>query len=166
MACFKSLLLLLRQSWWIRSHKYQTARIKVCSVIKLICILDVFCMAMDTGGVFIAEPNNFKVTCGTEPDKAAVFPCEHQLGSEVQPLWIINNKTYSLSRLPWDHIYDGKVLSVKNLKLEQNNTSYQCVIEHPALQNAEATCLYRSTIGYLLITCKGNPIIVLWDQNL
>lgn len=108
------------------------------------------------GGVFTTEPGNIKATCGTE---SVLFPCEHKFGSDVHPLWIINNKTHYPSQLPQGHFYDGKTLSVKNPKLKQNNTSYQCVIESPpALQNAEATCFYRSTVGYMWITCEGNPI--------
>ena len=131
------------------NHKYQTARIKVS---EFSMMYSIFYLVTDTGSVFIAIPNNIEITCGTE---AAVFPCEHKFGSDVHPLWIINNKAYKLSQLPRDHFYDGKALSVKNPKLKQNNTSYQCMIEHSALQNAENTCFYRSSTGYLWITCEG-----------
>ena len=114
-------------------------------------------MVTDVGGVFTAEPGNIEAMCGAE--SVIVFPCEHKFGSTVHPLWIINNKTHYLSQLPVGHFYDGKVLSVKNPKPKQNNTSYQCIVESPpALQNAEDTCYYRSTVGYLWITCEGNPI--------
>ena len=43
----------------------------------------------DTKGVFTAVPNNIKLTCGSDSDLAAVFPCEHRFGSEVQPSWVI-----------------------------------------------------------------------------
>jgi hypothetical protein len=102
--------------------------------------------------VFSAEPSNSQITCGTE---SAIFPCEHKFGSDVHPFWIINNKSYTLSQLPQDHFYDGKALSVKNPKLKQNDTSYQCVIEGPALQNADTTCFYRSIVVKLWITCEG-----------
>ena len=110
------------------------------------------------GGVFIAEPNNIKATCRAE---SVLFHCEHKFGSNVHPLWIINNETYERSQLPRNYFYDGKALSVKYPKLKQNNTSYQCVVESPpAFQNAKSACFYRSAVGYLWVTCDGNFIIV------
>ena len=104
--------------------------------------------------MFTAEPSDSQIACGTE---SVMFPCEHKFGSDVNPFWIINNKSYSPSQLPQDHFYDGKALLVKKPKLKQNNTSYQCVIESPALQKATAdsTCFYRSIVGKLWITCEG-----------
>ena len=112
-------------------------------------------MSTDVGSVFTAEPISIEVTCRAE---SVLFPCEHKFGSNLHPLWIINDKIYESSQLPQDHHYDGKALSVKNLKLKQNNTSYQCVIKSPTSQktDSEATCFYRSAVGYLWKICEGN----------
>lgn len=97
-----------------------------------------------------------EILCGV--DEAVVFPCQYE-GSPSNPQWIINSTVYSSlnSRLPLDHFYHNRTLSVRNIKLWQNTTSYQCQV---LSDNGPLLCAYRSTIGQLIIRCKGELNII------
>ena len=103
--------------------------------------------------MFIAQPTDMEVFCGV--NEPVVFPCKYE-GSASKPQWIINSTVYSSlnSRLPPDHFYHNYTLSVGNVKLWQNTTTYQCQV---LFNNGPLLCAYRSTIGQLIIDCKGEP---------
>ena len=94
------------------------------------------------------EPADVEAQCTTTIVK---FPCQYRLQSKGHPQWVINNTTFNSSNLPKDHSFDGKVLSVQNLAVKQNNTQYQCLFEA-----TNSSCVHRSSIGHLIIRCEGN----------
>ena len=101
---------------------------------------------------FTAEPQSIDVACGS--GRNAVFHCKYEGEKNIQLRWIINSITYNLSMLPPDHHYINgtHTLSVTNIKLWQNDTTYQCQL----LPDKEQQCAYHSTIGRLIFKCKGN----------
>ena len=100
--------------------------------------------------VFITQPSDMEVTFGL--DEFAEFKCQHTLGSDIRPLWIINHTQIASSHLdlPENHniTCNGTKLLVKNVELKLNNTVYQCQLEAPHLG---IPCTYRSTTGHLII---------------
>ena len=107
--------------------------------------------------VFIAQPNDVVVTCGS--DESAVFKCQHTLGSEVRPVWIINSIAYHYGYKDFpDHenhdiTHNNTIISVKNIELKQNNTVYRCQV---GVHHLGTPCTYKSTIGHLIIRgCGG-----------
>jgi hypothetical protein len=108
--------------------------------------------------VFTAFPKDIEISY--ETGEVAQFPCQFEYKgrdeSHVRPHWIINNTRFDSTSLPSDHFYDGKVLSVKNLKLDQNNSCYQCVVEILSDEGeVTKTCFYNSTVGRLIIGRRG-----------
>ena len=77
--------------------------------------------------------------------------------------WIINSVEYNSTQLPPNHSYDGRVLTVRNINLNQHNSMYQCQL----LSNVDNYCAHKSTIGRLIIKCQGIfidlPIFILTD---
>ena len=103
-----------------------------------------------------------EVHCGV--NEAAVFPCQYE-GSMLTPQWIINSTVYGSldSQLPLDHFYHDRTLSVRNVQLWQNKTTYQCQI---VIINGPLLCAYRSTIGQLIIKCKGELMTIQAQCNI
>ena len=100
------------------------------------------------GIVFTAEPRDVVVGCG--PGQVAVFPCQYR-GTVAHPYWDIDSTEYPSADLPPDYSYSSGVLKVSNLN-EKNGTQYQCFLL--ALQNG-GNCAYRSSVGQLILNCKG-----------
>ena len=96
--------------------------------------------------IFTEGPSNVVVLCGT--NASAEFPCRYE-GSVYLPEWIINSTTHSVYKLPHNHAYRERVLSVTNITYRQNNTSYQCTV------TTGRTCKYYSGIGKLIVQCNG-----------
>ena len=105
------------------------------------------------GIIFTAQPTDMEVIWGA--NNTVDFPCQYD-GSTSIPQWIINSTVFGSlnSRLPADHYYHDHTLSVRNIKLWQNETTYQCQI---VTINGPSLCAYRSTIGHLIIRCNGKP---------
>ena len=99
--------------------------------------------------MFTNEPGDVEVGCGA--DQVAVFPCMYS-GTVAHPHWTINSTEYTSIVLPPDHSYSSNVLKVSNVK-EKNGTQYQCFL---LLTQNGATCWYGSTVGRLILNCKGN----------
>ena len=98
--------------------------------------------------MFTDEPRDVEVGCGT--GQMAEFPCMFS-GSVAHPYWIINSTEYVSIHLPQDYLYSSYVLKVSNVN-EKNGSQYQCFI----LSNQNgAVCAYSSTIGRLILNCKG-----------
>lgn len=104
---------------------------------------------MCAGIVFTQEPVD-SVVCGLE---VATFQCQFE-GSTSLPTWIINSMPYKSlrSQLPPDHSYHDHTLYVANVRLDQNNTPYQCQLLLLANGNV---CARRSSVGRLIINCQG-----------
>lgn len=105
--------------------------------------------------VFIAQPSDVVVKCGS--NESAEFKCQHILGNEVRPVWIVNSTVYGhgYMDLP-NHYHDdsGTVLSVKSIEPKHNNTVYQCQLE--VQYHRKTSCTYTSTVGRLIIKgCGG-----------
>ena len=73
--------------------------------------------------VFIREPMNVTVSEGMD----SYFPCSYN-GTNRSPVWKINNHTYFINSLPIKTSYNGSVLTVRDVDLSLNNTSYFCFI--------------------------------------
>ena len=99
---------------------------------------------------FTDEPSNVVVSCGT--NVTAQFPCRYE-GSEHLPDWKIDSITHSVYKLPHNHAYIGRVLSVVNISYRQNNTQYQCVV------GIREDCNYYSSIGILIVKCAGKFLV-------
>lgn len=84
----------------------------------------------------------------------ASFPCIYN-GPTTRPVWIINSTVYSSHHLPENHHFDGTVLTVTNIRLEQNNTIYQCRIDLLHEEGVFTLCEYTSTAGRLIIQISG-----------
>ena len=103
--------------------------------------------------VFTVQPSDVEIDCGMN---IAMFHCQYE-GSTAHPRWIINSSTYPSfnSQLPRNHFYADHILTVESIVQSQNNTLYQCEL---LSTNNEQICSYKSTIGRLVVNCKGNYI--------
>ena len=108
--------------------------------------------------MFIEEPRDVVVGCGV--DQVAVFSCLFT-GSVAQPYWTINATEYTSINMPRDHSYSENTLRVSNVK-EKNGTQYHCFLLK--IENGVA-CAYQSTIGQLILNCKGKLFINFTDMH-
>ena len=99
--------------------------------------------------VFKAEPNDVEIECGIEEN--VTFACQYKENpSDYYIQWIINSWEYNSTQLPPHHSYDGDILTVTSIKLNQQNSTYQC-----QLLSKVNNCAHRSTVGRLIIKCQG-----------
>ena len=82
----------------------------------------------------------------------AYFPCSYN-GTNRSPTWKINNHTYFINNLPMKTSYNGSVLTVSNVDLSLNNTSYYCYITILKRGNVKKI---ESDIGILLVSGLHN----------
>lgn len=56
------------------------------------------------------------------------FGCECYEENQGFPSWIINNATYSITRLPWPYYFDTELSSlvIPQVSVSMNTSTYQC----------------------------------------
>lgn len=104
--------------------------------------------------MFRDQPIDQKLGCGMTEVQ---FLCDYVVGGQTNrpfPTWIINSRPFSSNELPHNHTFNGSVLSIHNVSLAQNNTSYQCVVGVFSGQG-QRILYYNSTVGHLIIKCRG-----------
>ena len=109
------------------------------------------CEALSTGIVFLSQPRDMDVCI----DTSAVIDCSYT-GVDTLPSWLINSTSYTSFDLPPNHRYNGEVLTVNDVILQDNDTTYQCYF---ALHNSNGSLFeVRSNTGRLtvLTTSKYN----------
>ena len=78
------------------------------------------------------------------------------MGKDVLPSWFINSSLYTSSDLPPNHRYDGRMMTIDNVLLNQNDTTYQCFFN---LIISESMCQLKSQIGKLQVRTTSMSII-------
>ena len=108
------------------------------------------CLIIYVGTVFMVEPKDVEIAC--DAARSVTFACQYMnnIADYSHLQWIINSVEYNITQLPPHHSYDGHVLTVRNINLNQHNSMYQC-----QLLSTVDNCVHRSTIGRLIIKCQG-----------
>ena len=108
------------------------------------------CLLIYVGTVFLVEPKDVEIAC--DAARIVTFSCRYiNIIADYSHLqWIINSVEYNLTQLPPHHRYDGHVLTVRNINLNQHNSTYQC-----QFLSTVDNCVHRSTVGRLIIKCQG-----------
>lgn len=72
--------------------------------------------------MFIHEPRDICINEGSN----AFFQCT-VAGATSTPFWKINGRTYSSTRLPVKHVFNGAGLVVLSADLSMDNSTYSCL---------------------------------------
>ena len=74
-------------------------------------------------------------------------------GTDTLPMWSINSANYTSLSLPPNHKYNGRILTVDNVYIAQNGSTYQCFFD---LSFSNGTFYQLSSnIGRLNILTSG-----------
>lgn len=110
------------------------------------CCIYILIIGSNVSFSYLSQPSDFEVTC---EKTTAYFPCEPSIETG-RPKWIINNNRVG-DELPNNHVFNGTMLIITNITPEQNNSLYQCVIEHGFLEDGVTAMKYKSSEGRLII---------------
>ena len=103
--------------------------------------------------IFIREPHD--VCIGENGN--AFFQCLIA-GATSTPFWKINGRTYSSTRLPIKHVFNGTGLVVQNTDLSMDNSTYSCLYY---VTTSEGLVLQESAQALLTVhpSNTGNYVI-------